>query len=105
MSGIFKDCLNKAEDGGFTSISFPAMGTGNLHFPKDLAASLMLDQILEFSSTKQPKNLKKVVIILYSGDTQTIQVKTGKKKQASVHALNSELKLSGINIKLESFRF
>lgn len=75
MSGIFKDCLNKAEDSGWTSISFPAIGTGNLQFPKDLAASLMLDEILAFSSKKQPKHLKEVVIVLYSGDAQTIQVK------------------------------
>nr|XP_046259475.1 poly(ADP-ribose) polymerase family member 14-related sequence 1 isoform X2 [Scatophagus argus] len=74
LSGIFKDCLRKAEDSGQTSISFPAIGTGNLGFPKDLVASSMLDEILAFSKKKQPKHLKKVVIILYSGDTQTIQV-------------------------------
>nr|XP_033473820.1 poly(ADP-ribose) polymerase family member 14-related sequence 1 [Epinephelus lanceolatus] len=74
LSGIFKDCLAKAEDSGLTSISFPAIGTGNLGFPKDLAASLLLDDISTFSSKKQPKHLKKVVIILYSGDAQTIQV-------------------------------
>ncbi|XP_070832442.1 poly(ADP-ribose) polymerase family member 14-related sequence 1 isoform X2 [Chaetodon trifascialis] len=74
LSGIFKDCLGKAEDSGLTSISFPAIGTGNLGFPKDLVASLMLDEISAFSSKKQPKHLKKVVIILYSQDAQTIQV-------------------------------
>ncbi|XP_028446175.1 poly(ADP-ribose) polymerase family member 14-related sequence 1 isoform X1 [Perca flavescens] len=74
LSGIYKGCLGKAEEGGLTSISFPAIGTGNLGFPKDLAASLMLDEILAFSSKKQPKHLKKVVIILYSQDAQTIQV-------------------------------
>ncbi|XP_054470681.1 protein mono-ADP-ribosyltransferase PARP14-like [Anoplopoma fimbria] len=73
LSGIFKDCLAKAEDSGLTSISFPAIGTGNLGFPKDLAASLMLDEILAFSTNKQPKHLKKVVIILYPQDAQTIQ--------------------------------
>ncbi|XP_035532032.1 poly(ADP-ribose) polymerase family member 14-related sequence 1 isoform X1 [Morone saxatilis] len=73
LSGIFKDCLDKAEDSGLSSISFPAIGTGNLGFPKNLVASLMLDKILAFSSKKQPKHLKKVVIILYSGDANTIQ--------------------------------
>ncbi|XP_042351029.1 poly(ADP-ribose) polymerase family member 14-related sequence 1 [Plectropomus leopardus] len=73
LSGIFKDCLDKAEDSGLTSISFPAIGTGNLGFPKDLAASLILDEILAFSK-RQPKHLKKVVIILYSGDASTIKV-------------------------------
>ncbi|KAM9347764.1 protein mono-ADP-ribosyltransferase PARP14-like [Symphorus nematophorus] len=74
LSDIFKDCLNKAEIGGLTSISFPAIGTGNLGFPKDLVASMVLDEILTFSSKQQPKHLKKVVIILYPGDAPTIQV-------------------------------
>ncbi|KAK2839529.1 hypothetical protein Q5P01_013269 [Channa striata] len=73
LRGIFKDCLDKAENAGLASISFPAIGTGNLGFPKDLVASMMLDEILAFSK-KQPKNLKKAVIILYMGDAQTIQV-------------------------------
>ncbi|KAK2906310.1 poly(ADP-ribose) polymerase family member 14-related sequence 1 [Channa argus] len=73
LRGIFKDCLDKAENAGLASISFPAIGTGNLGFPKDLVASMMLDEIIAFSK-KHPKNLKKAVIILYSGDAQTIQV-------------------------------
>ncbi|KAM8855349.1 poly(ADP-ribose) polymerase family member 14-related sequence 1 [Spinachia spinachia] len=73
LSGIFKECLAMAEDSGLTSIAFPAIGTGNLGYPKDIAASLMLDEILAFSSNKQSTNLKKVVIILYPQDAQTIQ--------------------------------
>ncbi|KAF7660862.1 hypothetical protein LDENG_00274150 [Lucifuga dentata] len=73
LSGIFKVCLGQAEDSHMTSITFPAIGTGNLGFPKDLAASLLLDEILKFSSKKKPKHLKKVVIILYPTDVQTIQ--------------------------------
>ncbi|XP_023278825.1 poly [ADP-ribose] polymerase 14-like [Seriola lalandi dorsalis] len=74
LSAIFKDCLEKAEDTSLTSISFPAIGTGNLGFPRDLVASLIFNEISAFSSKKQPKHLKKVVIVLYSGDVQTIQV-------------------------------
>lgn len=79
LSGIFKDCLEKAENSSLSSISFPAIGTGNLGFPKDRVATSMLDEILTFSSKKQPKHLKKVVIILYSGDAQTIQVREANK--------------------------
>lgn len=73
LSGIFKECLSKAEGSGMSSISFSAIGTGNLGFPKDLVASSILDQILEFSKT-QPKHLKKICIVLFSGDGQTLQV-------------------------------
>uniref|UniRef100_A0A3B3CK25 Poly [ADP-ribose] polymerase n=1 Tax=Oryzias melastigma TaxID=30732 RepID=A0A3B3CK25_ORYME len=67
------NCLEKAENGNLASISMPAIGTGNLGFPKTLVASMMLDKILEFSSQVQPKHLKRVEIVLYSGDAPTIQ--------------------------------
>ncbi|CAK6963679.1 Hypothetical predicted protein [Scomber scombrus] len=73
LSDIFKDCLGKVEDRGLTSISFCAIGTGNLGFPRDLVASLMLDEIIAFSSKKKPKYLKKVMIVLYPKDAETIQ--------------------------------
>lgn len=57
------------------SISFPAIGTGNLGYPKDLVASLMLDEILAFSQQKKTVNLKEVVIALFPGDGNTLQVK------------------------------
>ncbi|XP_060945028.1 protein mono-ADP-ribosyltransferase PARP14-like [Limanda limanda] len=72
LSAIFKDCLDKAEDTGLTSIALPAVGTGNLCFPRDLVASSMLSEILAFSM-KKPKHLKEVVIVLYPGDAKTIQ--------------------------------
>ncbi|KAK1902579.1 Protein mono-ADP-ribosyltransferase PARP14 [Dissostichus eleginoides] len=73
LSVIFTECLAKAEEMGLTSISFPAIGTGKLGFPKDLVASTLLDTIDQFSSKKQPKHLKKVMIILYPLDAQTIK--------------------------------
>lgn len=75
LSGIFKKCLNMAEDTRLTSISFPAIGTGNLGFPKTLVSSLMLAKILKFSKEKHRKHLKKVMIIIYSGDVESIQVR------------------------------
>ncbi|XP_030614073.1 protein mono-ADP-ribosyltransferase PARP14-like [Archocentrus centrarchus] len=73
LSGIFKDCLEMAENNNLTSISLPAIGPENLGFPTDLIASLMLDQILEFSKKKHPKHLKRVVIVLHPGDAEIIQ--------------------------------
>ncbi|CAI5656799.1 unnamed protein product [Oreochromis niloticus] len=73
LRGIFKDCLDMAEDNNLTSISLPAIGTGNLGFPIPLVASLMLDSILEFSKKKHPKHLNKVVMVIYPGDTQNIK--------------------------------
>lgn len=57
------------------SISFPAIGTGRLGYPKDLVASLMLNEILTFSQEKKTAHLKEVVIVLFPRDEQTLQVK------------------------------
>ncbi|XP_024270555.1 poly(ADP-ribose) polymerase family member 14-related sequence 1 isoform X2 [Oncorhynchus tshawytscha] len=76
LSGIMKKCLGEAEHQGLISITFPAIGTGNLGFPKDLVASLMLDEVLKFSSKRNPKHLKEVVFILHPGDAPTIQAFT-----------------------------
>ena len=75
MREIVEDCLNKAENRGLTSISFPAIGTGKLGFPKDLAASVMIGEVLAFK--KQSMRLKKVAIVLHPKDRETIQVETG----------------------------
>lgn len=72
LKGIFRDCLTKADNAGLTSISFPAMGTGNLGFPKDRVMTWMLDECVAFSSNS-PKHLKKVVIVVFPGDVKTIQ--------------------------------
>ena len=72
MGGIVADCLDKAENLGLTSISFPAIGTGNLGFPKDLAASVMMEEVSKFN--QQPRCLKTVLIVLYPKDQETIQV-------------------------------
>ncbi|KAM4731160.1 LOW QUALITY PROTEIN: poly(ADP-ribose) polymerase family member 14-related sequence 1 [Anableps anableps] len=90
LAGIFKDCLDLAEKSHFTSISFPAVGTGNLGFPKDLVASLMLDKFLEFS-TRQSKHLTKITVVLYPGDTQTIQVLTDQFKKKFPNATGSSV--------------
>ncbi|XP_054908738.1 poly(ADP-ribose) polymerase family member 14-related sequence 1 isoform X2 [Poeciliopsis prolifica] len=81
LSGIFKDCLDLAEKARLSSISFPAVGTGNLGFPKNLVATLMLDKFLEFSSQRQSKHIKKITVVLFPGDTQTIQVFTNEFKK------------------------
>ncbi|XP_062312355.1 protein mono-ADP-ribosyltransferase PARP14-like isoform X2 [Osmerus eperlanus] len=73
LSRIVKECLDKAEHQRLSSITFPAVGTGNLGFPKDLVASLMLNEVLKFSSKKHPKHLKEVVFVLHPSDPQTIQ--------------------------------
>ncbi|KAI1899401.1 hypothetical protein AGOR_G00061400 [Albula goreensis] len=76
LQGIMEECLEQAEKLQQQSISFSAIGSGNLGFPKDMVASMMLGQVLRYSSTKKPKHLQDVVIILHPSDALTSQAFT-----------------------------
>ncbi|XP_036417757.1 poly(ADP-ribose) polymerase family member 14-related sequence 1 isoform X2 [Colossoma macropomum] len=76
LEGIVDKCLGEAEQQQQKSIVFPAIGTGNLGFPKTLVASLMLDSVLKFSKKRSSKHVQEVVFALNPIDTQTIQAFT-----------------------------
>ncbi|KAM9804519.1 poly(ADP-ribose) polymerase family member 14-related sequence 1 [Neosynchiropus ocellatus] len=73
LRGIIKKCLDVAANSGCTSISFPAVGSGNLGFPKALSASILFEEIVAFSTKQSSTNLKQVTLVLFPSDTQTIQ--------------------------------
>ncbi|KAI5107509.1 poly [ADP-ribose] polymerase 14 [Silurus meridionalis] len=76
LEGIIDDCLGRAEQQKQRSIVFPAIGTGNLGFPKPLVASIMLDGILKFSKNRTSRHVEEVMIALHPSDHQTIQAFT-----------------------------
>ncbi|KAK2871250.1 hypothetical protein Q8A67_023777 [Cirrhinus molitorella] len=66
---IIKDCLRKADNLRMASVIFPAIGTGNLGFPKDLVAKIMLTEIQEF----KPTNLQEVTVIVHPSDRESVK--------------------------------
>ncbi|KAG9468419.1 hypothetical protein GDO78_022780 [Eleutherodactylus coqui] len=62
---IVNDCLQAAEENHMPSISFPAMGTGILRFPKNTVAAIMYEECLNFSSKGNHKHLKIVTFMLH----------------------------------------
>ncbi|NXV71204.1 PAR14 polymerase, partial [Atlantisia rogersi] len=74
LGDIITKCLEMAEELSFKSITFPAIGTGNLGFPKSLVATLLFDKVLEFSSKNRVNFLKEVHFLLHPNDTDNIQV-------------------------------
>ncbi|XP_030648866.1 protein mono-ADP-ribosyltransferase PARP14-like [Chanos chanos] len=70
---IIRGCLKEAEQQRMSSISFPALGTGNLGFAKDLVSQLFLDEIQSFSCKYSPQSLQEVVIIVHPSDTETVE--------------------------------
>ncbi|XP_073490626.1 protein mono-ADP-ribosyltransferase PARP14-like isoform X2 [Aquarana catesbeiana] len=73
---IIKNCLALAEQNQRTSISFPAIGTGNLGFSKDLVAFLMFNEIFQFSCQNKVQNLLEVNFVLHPSDSDTIKAFT-----------------------------
>ncbi|KAK2850420.1 hypothetical protein Q7C36_009203 [Tachysurus vachellii] len=76
LEGIMDGCLDLAEQQKQGSIVFPAIGTGNLGFPKALVATIMLDSVLKFSKNRASHHVQEVMIALHPSDHSTIQAFT-----------------------------
>ncbi|XP_048202718.1 protein mono-ADP-ribosyltransferase PARP14 isoform X4 [Perognathus longimembris pacificus] len=73
MRDIIRDCLEITEKLSLQSIGFPAIGTGNLRFPKTVFADLIISEVLKFSSNNQLKTLQEVQFLLHPTDHENIQ--------------------------------
>uniref|UniRef100_A0A3Q2CMW6 Poly [ADP-ribose] polymerase 9-like n=1 Tax=Cyprinodon variegatus TaxID=28743 RepID=A0A3Q2CMW6_CYPVA len=66
------ECLKRAAAQHYTSISFPAIGTGALGFSKDESATIMLQAVFDFSLNFQ--NKMEVYLVIFPSDHETFQV-------------------------------
>ncbi|XP_051643668.1 protein mono-ADP-ribosyltransferase PARP14 [Manacus candei] len=71
---IITKCLEIAEELSLKSITFPAIGTGNLGFPTFIVAKLLFDKVFEFSSKNGVNSLEEVHFLLQPKDTAHIQI-------------------------------
>lgn len=60
-----KECIKLK----MTSIAFPAIGTGNLRFPNNVVAKLMVEAILSFLSSHKNSRFKAVYLVIFMADT------------------------------------
>ncbi|NXX29663.1 PAR14 polymerase, partial [Nicator chloris] len=74
LGDIITKCLEIAEELSLKSITFPALGTGNLEFPRSVVAKLLFDKVFEFSSKNRVNSLEEVHFLLHTKDTANIQV-------------------------------
>ena len=66
-------CLEKARK-TFSSISFPAIGTGNLGFQKEEVAHLMIGAVEQFAEQHKGKKMD-VYFVIFPKDTDIFKVK------------------------------
>jgi len=70
------NCLNQALKDKRKSMSFPALGTGNLGYPTNEVAEIMLRKIKQFGIDHPEGCLKEVNIVIYEKDLSTYEVTT-----------------------------
>uniref|UniRef100_A0A8C0UHN7 Poly [ADP-ribose] polymerase n=2 Tax=Cyanistes caeruleus TaxID=156563 RepID=A0A8C0UHN7_CYACU len=73
LGDIITKCLEIAEELSLKSITFPAIGTGNLEFPRSVVAKLLFDKVFEFSGKNRVNSLEEVYFLLHTKDTANIQ--------------------------------
>uniref|UniRef100_A0A9L0IUH2 Poly [ADP-ribose] polymerase n=1 Tax=Equus asinus TaxID=9793 RepID=A0A9L0IUH2_EQUAS len=73
MQDIIRECLEVTESLSLKSIAFPAIGTGNLGFPKPVFAELIISEVFKFHSKNQPSTLQEVHFLLHPNDLGNIQ--------------------------------
>ncbi|CAN0224213.1 unnamed protein product [Bubo scandiacus] len=73
LGNIITKCLEIAEELSLKSITFPAIGTGNLGFPRSVVAKLLFDKVFEFSRKNGVNSLEEVHFLLHPKDTANIQ--------------------------------
>jgi len=71
---ILKEVFRRADAGAYTSIAFPAVGTGVLRIPRALVAKWMYDEAEEFSQKNPNTSLRDVRFVVYDKDVQTVAV-------------------------------
>ncbi|XP_070569402.1 protein mono-ADP-ribosyltransferase PARP14-like [Ptychodera flava] len=55
------------------SIAIPAMGTGNLGYPRDVVARMLYDEVKKFSIQEPGSTLSEVKVVVYDKDQPTCQ--------------------------------
>lgn len=75
LSEVVIKCLMEASNTGYTSLVFPALGTGLLEYPPHDTAHIMLEAIDGFQRANPSTSLRDVRIVVYKKDVQLVQVK------------------------------
>ncbi|KAK3598396.1 hypothetical protein CHS0354_019799 [Potamilus streckersoni] len=106
LHGLMKKCLDQCEKGGFTSIAFPALGTGNLNYPRDIVAKEMFQHISTYSKDNPSSSVTEVRFVVYQKDSPTIKAFESEQQKWTSSAARIGTRTSQNNLPVEdSVRF
>lgn len=74
MKDFIRGCLDLADKQSLKSMALPAVGTGNLEFPRNYVAKTMITIVQEFSKDNPQTTLRDIRFILYDKDVETVKV-------------------------------
>jgi len=69
LRNLVHKCMKECIKLKMTSIAFPAIGTGNLRFPDNVVAKLMVEAILSFLSSHKNSSFEAVYLVIFMADT------------------------------------
>ena len=73
LRDILQKSLMEAQKRNLLSIAIPAIGTGNLQFPRDRVAAISFDEVLTFSKNNLSSCVKEVHLVVYDQDLPAVQ--------------------------------
>ena len=68
MKSMVIKVMTECDQLNASSVAFPALGTGNLGFPPDVAAKIMIQAAHDYLQENPNSSLKKVVFIIYQDE-------------------------------------
>ncbi|XP_025094887.1 poly [ADP-ribose] polymerase 14-like isoform X2 [Pomacea canaliculata] len=71
LESVVDKCLQEASRRQFSSMAIPALGTGVLGFPRDVAANTIISTVNRFQQTSPKTSLKEVKVVVFN-DPATI---------------------------------
>ncbi|KAH3835074.1 hypothetical protein DPMN_108413 [Dreissena polymorpha] len=98
---LMNACLTQAESSRYTSIAFPALGTGNLKYPKQVVASAMFGAIEAYNNKHTGTCIRSVFFVIFPTNTDVYSAFTcaSKKEDTSPREAKSGTVL-GVTIKV-----
>ncbi|XP_061170810.1 protein mono-ADP-ribosyltransferase PARP14-like [Saccostrea echinata] len=82
LTDFVKECLRIADTNQMSSIAFPALGTGRLGYPPELAAKTMFKCCREFHSKNRDSSLKEIFFVIYHKDAEILEAFKTKERES-----------------------
>ena len=72
---MIQEILQLSDKKGFSSVMFPALGTGQLGYDRAEVASAMFSAVADYATKNSSSSVKSVAFVIFNKDVQTIQVR------------------------------